>query len=75
MLKTGDVQEMPYPDDTLDIAVCLEVIEHCLDDIKVLKELYRISKTNSFLILTAPNLYTLESISMVLIGRRIVPPL
>lgn len=74
MLKTADAQDMPFEDQTFDIVVCSEVIEHCLDDTKVLAELSRISKPNSFLILTAPNFYTFESISRVLIGRRIAPP-
>lgn len=74
ILKTGNAQDIPFRDETFDIVVCSEVIEHCRDDIEVLAELYRISKINSFLILTAPNLYTLESISKVLIGRRIAAP-
>lgn len=74
MLETGDAQNIPFGEETFDVVVCSEVIEHCPNDLKVLAELYRISKSNSFLILTAPNLYTLESISKALIGRRIVPP-
>lgn len=74
VLKTGDAQDIPFEDETFDIVVCSEVIEHCPDDMKVLAELYRILKTNSFLILTVPNLYTLESISKLLIGKRIAPP-
>jgi len=74
VFKTGDAQDVPFKDETFDIVVCSEVIEHCPDDMKVLAELYRILKTNSFLILTVPNLYTLESISKLLIGKRIAPP-
>ena len=46
----GDVQNLPYPQNTFDTVSSLGVIEHFLNPDKVMKEMYRVLKTNGHLI-------------------------
>ena len=54
----GDVQNLPYPQNTFDTVSSLGVIEHFLNPDKVMKEMYRVLKTNGHLILMTPNKYS-----------------
>ena len=57
----GSVQEMPFPDDSFDLAVCLDVIEHLSDDLGALRELRRVVAPGGFLLVTAPAYQSLWS--------------
>ena len=52
----GDALNLPYRSESFDIVVCNSSLEHFLNDIKALKEAYRILKPNGFLILTVDSL-------------------
>ncbi|MBV5220705.1 class I SAM-dependent methyltransferase [Staphylococcus hominis] len=54
----GDVQKLPYPQNTFDTVISLGVIEHFLNPDKVMNEMYRVLKTNGHLILMTPNKYS-----------------
>ncbi|MEX3458917.1 class I SAM-dependent methyltransferase [Staphylococcus hominis] len=54
----GDVQNLPYPQNTFDTVIPLGVIEHFLNPDKVMNEMYRVLKTNGHLILMTPNKYS-----------------
>lgn len=69
-LVKADAQKIPIKLNQIDITICTEVIEHLPDDIALLKEVHRILKLGSFLILTTPNFYTLENITMRILGRK-----
>jgi len=51
----GDVQEAGYPDETFDLVVSLEVVEHVPAPGPHLAELWRITRTGGLLLLTTPN--------------------
>lgn len=51
--KKGDIYRLPYKDNTFDIVVCTEVLEHLDKPKDALKELQRVSKKH--LILSVPN--------------------
>ena len=52
-IKKGNIYNLQYQDNSFDVVVCTEVLEHLEDPEKALKELKRVSK--KYLILSVPN--------------------
>ena len=52
-IKQGSVYELPYKDNSFDLIVCTEVLEHLEEPAKALKEMLRVSKKH--LIISVPN--------------------
>ena len=50
----ADICNLPFEDNAYDIIFCNHVLEHIPDDIKAMKELYRILKTGGMAILQVP---------------------
>jgi SAM-dependent methyltransferase len=50
----GSVDEMPFADDSFDLAVSLDVIEHLPDENQSLSELRRVVKPGGMLVVTVP---------------------
>jgi SAM-dependent methyltransferase len=50
----GSVLEMPFPDDSFELAVSLDVIEHLEDDLSALRELRRTVAPGGALLVTVP---------------------
>jgi SAM-dependent methyltransferase len=50
----GSVMQMPFPDDSFDLAVSLDVIEHLEDDRAALAELRRVVTPDGALLVTVP---------------------
>jgi SAM-dependent methyltransferase len=57
----GSIEEMPFADESLDLALALDVIEHVYDDASALRELHRVLKPGGSLLLTVPALMLLWS--------------
>lgn len=51
-LETG---RFPFKDETFDVAVCLEVLEHLGDPINVLGEIFRVLQSNGYVVVSTPN--------------------
>lgn len=51
----GSILEIPFPDNTFDIVMSSEVIEHVPDPKKAIAELYRVLKPGGIMVLTTPN--------------------
>jgi ubiquinone/menaquinone biosynthesis C-methylase UbiE len=58
----GSILEIPFEDNSFDIVVSSEVIEHTPDPKKALKELYRVLKPGGTLVLSVPNKFWYFSI-------------
>ncbi len=43
-LNVADVRHLPFPDDSFDLVLCLEVLEHLPDSLLGLRELLRVSQ-------------------------------
>ena len=52
--KIYDGLNIPFPDESFDIAICTEVLEHCINPEKLLKEMHRVLKKKGVLFLTVP---------------------
>jgi len=50
----SDIIEIPEPNQSFDVILCSEVIEHIPDPVKALQEFRRLLKKSGYLILTAP---------------------
>jgi len=48
-------EQLPFPDASFDVVVCLELIEHAKDHIAVMEEIRRVLKPGGVLILSTPN--------------------
>ncbi len=53
VLKQGDIYKLPYKDNSFDLIICTEVLEHLKDPKQALKEISRASK--KYLVLSVPN--------------------
>ena len=53
--ELGDVTALSHPDDSFDLVVCFEVIEHVADPERVLDELSRVLRPDGLLLLSSPN--------------------
>jgi SAM-dependent methyltransferase len=53
-IVAGSVLEMPFADDSFDLAVSLDVIEHLEDDLGALRELRRVVAPGGALLVTVP---------------------
>lgn len=52
-LKVGTIYDLPYKDNTFDMVICSEVLEHLEDPKKALDELQRVTK--KYVVLSVPN--------------------
>jgi SAM-dependent methyltransferase len=64
-----DVQEIPFKDNTFDVIFCNHILEHVDDDMKAVRELYRVLKSGGWGIIQSPVNYnratTYEDASIV----------
>ncbi|MEO1054654.1 MAG: methyltransferase domain-containing protein [Bacteroidota bacterium] len=54
-----DVHEIPFEDNSFDVAMCNHVMEHVDDDIKAMSEIHRVLKPGGWAILQVPFFYPL----------------
>jgi len=52
-LRQGNIYNLPFKDDSFDLIICTEVLEHLEDPKKALTEIIRVSKR--YLLLSVPN--------------------
>jgi len=53
-VKKGDIERIDYPNETFDAVLGLDVLEHCVNDVSALKEVFRICKIGGYCIFTVP---------------------
>lgn len=56
----GDVHQLPFPNETFDIVVCIEVLEHLHTPSLALAEIQRVLRKNGLLLLTTRFIYPLH---------------
>lgn len=69
LLKLGDIYDLDYKDNSFDILLCTEVLEHLAKPSEALKELIRVSK--KYVMVTVPN-EPWFTISRILRGKNLL---
>ena len=54
-IQHANIYDMPYPADCFDAVILSEVLEHVEDDVRALREAYRVLKPGGVLAVTVPN--------------------
>ena len=67
-LRVGNIYNLAFRDNSFDLVVCTEVLEHLTEPRRALKEMIRVSK--KYLILSVPN-EPIFSLKNLVIGRNI----
>jgi SAM-dependent methyltransferase len=55
-----DGKKIPLPNNSIDVVLCTELLEHCSNANDILDEMYRVLKPNGKLMLTVPFLWNLH---------------
>lgn len=64
--------KLPYADNTFDLIVFTEILEHLISDpLVIFKEFRRILKPTGYLLITTPNIFRFQNIVNLIIGKNI----
>ncbi|HEX8845852.1 MAG TPA: glycosyltransferase [Pyrinomonadaceae bacterium] len=70
-----EADAFPYEDETFDVVLFCEIIEHLLSDpVQALVEIRRVLKAGGTLVLTTPNVVRLENVRKMIAGENIYDP-
>jgi ubiquinone/menaquinone biosynthesis C-methylase UbiE len=75
-LVQADAHNLPYADESFDIIISCETIEHLLDPLAALQEMARVCRVNGLIYLTTPNYFNAMGLYYIyarLRGRRATP--
>lgn len=65
-----ETEKMPFDDNSFDLVIFNEVFEHMrIDLISTMKELNRVLKKDGVLMLSTPNLYSIQNLVRIALGR------
>src|SRR5260370_25436688 len=53
--RVGDMERLPFPDDTFDAVVCLGVIEYLAADDRALREIWRVLRPGGTAVISTPS--------------------
>ena len=60
----------PYADNTFDVVICSEIIEHlAIDPMHMMAEINRVTRLNGLLLITTPNAASFDAIKRLLAGQ------
>ena len=63
-----DITELKFEDDSFDAIICLHVLEHIVEDIKAMRELYRVLAPGGWAILQVP-IWAFETVEVPKVTR------
>lgn len=55
LFRIGDAHKLQFKENSFDAAFCLEALEHVLDPLQVLKEMYRVVKRGGYIVILVPS--------------------
>ncbi|OHD67135.1 MAG: hypothetical protein A2W19_03800 [Spirochaetes bacterium RBG_16_49_21] len=58
LVHSGDALNPPYKDESFDLIICSEVMEHVRDDDRACRELVRVLKKNGRIAITVPTIFS-----------------
>jgi SAM-dependent methyltransferase len=53
-VREGQAEDLPFDDDSFELVALLDTVEHCDDDMAVLRECYRVCTPGGHLVVTVP---------------------
>ncbi len=65
-----NAETLPYRDDSFDCVTCLEVVEHVMDPLHLLKNIYRVLGPKGSLVLTTPNVRYMRNLYRLIFQGR-----
>jgi ubiquinone/menaquinone biosynthesis C-methylase UbiE len=65
----GNITNLPYQDNTFDLTICSETLEHIPDYQKAISEIFRVTKRNGYVLITVPNSEQLRIIDCAHCGK------
>ena len=75
VLLNVEEDNFPFADDSFDVVLLCEVIEHLLmDPVAVLREIHRVLKPGGIFVVTTPNVSRLDNVAAMIDGRNIYDP-
>jgi SAM-dependent methyltransferase len=63
---------LPFDDNSFDVVVCKDILEHLIEPILVLREVRRILKPEGYAVISVPNHFALPMRLRILFGRGII---
>jgi len=66
----GNAESLPFPDESFDLIISFDVLEHIHDDLKAIKEMHRVLKEGGNLFLETPNRERLSYWLLLIIGKK-----
>ena len=57
----ADAAMLPFKDESFDVVVCAETLEHVLDPVRVMREVYRVLRRQGILLMTVPFLFPIHA--------------
>ena len=66
VIQQGSIYNLPYENQSFDICLCLEVLEHIEDDLKAVKEISRVTRKGGILIAAVPYTFYWKSYKKLL---------
>ncbi len=64
-----NTEKLPFKDNFFDYTICLDVIEHVFDPVKLVDELFRVTKPEGDVIISTPNIRCYKHIISLVRGR------
>jgi len=68
------IEKLPFEDESFDILIATDILEHLFDPKKLLQEMYRILKPDGFAIISVPNHFYWSMRLRILMGKGIILP-
>jgi methionine biosynthesis protein MetW len=65
-----NAEALPYRDASFDCVTCLEVVEHVMDPLHLLKDIYRVLRPKGSLVLTTPNIRYVRNLSRLVMSGK-----
>ena len=63
---------LPFDDKTFDVVICKDILEHILEPLLILRDVYRILKDNGYVIISVPNHFYLPFRARILMGKGLI---
>jgi methionine biosynthesis protein MetW len=64
-----NVDPIPFPENHFDVVTALDVIEHFIDPVRLIREIYRVLTPGGYTVISTPNIRKIQRILTLVRGR------